>query len=504
CEGESVTYTVTSENEGAAPVYQWFINGNPAGGNTSVFTTSSLANGDIVSCQLTSSESCVTSATVMSNSIVTVVNNKVTPEVSITANGPTTVCQGTPVNFTASALNGGSAPTYQWLVNGTPVGSGETYSTSSLVTGDVVSCMLTSNASCVTTTTAASNQIAVTVNSAIIPQISIAITSGANSICEGTNVTFTATATHGGTTPVYQWKVNGNNVGTGATFAISTLKDNDVITCELTSSLECATQSTVVSNSIIMSVDKLIVANAGNDQTVTANYTTLSAVISTGTGTWSVVSGTGTFSSVNNPSANVSGLSQGQNIFKWTVQNGLCTSEDEVVINYTGSQGLTMSGPTEVEANYTYTFSVPALAGATYVWTVPDGAVIIFGENTNIIHVIFTAHSSGQVTCIRNSSETAVKTVTVKTTTPTGIAGAEGLMEVYPNPFVDATTLYLHNAGNRIIIQVTDLNGVLVKELITTESEVTISDDLTAGIYFVHIIDNANIQRKPVRLIKLK
>src|SRR5205814_8019076 len=66
---------------------------------------------------------------------------------------------------------------------------------------------------CASPTTAPSNTLTMTVNPTVVPAVSIAANPG-TTICAGTSVTFTATPVNGGTTPSYQWKKNGVNVGT--------------------------------------------------------------------------------------------------------------------------------------------------------------------------------------------------------------------------------------------------------------------------------------------------
>ncbi|MFH0865263.1 MAG: M14 family zinc carboxypeptidase, partial [Bacteroidota bacterium] len=94
------------------------------------------------------------------------------------------------------------------------------------------------------------------VNSGPAASVSIAA-NPAGAICTGTNVTFTATATNGGTSPAYQWKKNGTNISgtTNSTYTSSTLANGDIITCVMTSSLSCATGSPSTSNSITMTVN---------------------------------------------------------------------------------------------------------------------------------------------------------------------------------------------------------------------------------------------------------
>jgi predicted RecA/RadA family phage recombinase len=94
----------------------------------------------------------------------------------------------------------------------------------------------------------------ITVNPNITPSVTIAANPG-NSITSGASVTFAATPTNGGTTPAYQWKKNGNNVGSNSiTYTDAALQNNDIITCVLTSNSPCASPTTATSTGITMTV----------------------------------------------------------------------------------------------------------------------------------------------------------------------------------------------------------------------------------------------------------
>ena len=70
-------------------------------------------------------------------------------------------------------------------------------------------------------------------------------------------LTFKAFPTNGGSTPEYQWKVNGKNIGTKGfedTYISSTLKNNDTVTCWMYSSQFGALPNPAVSNKIIREV----------------------------------------------------------------------------------------------------------------------------------------------------------------------------------------------------------------------------------------------------------
>ncbi len=251
CPGNLMTFTATAVDGGSAPTYQWMVNGVPAGTNSAVFAVSSLANGDLVNCQLTGSVSCTNPA--ISNSIVVSLTTGLMASVNITASA-TAICGGSPVLFTAIPTNGGTAPTYDWLVNGTAAGgTGPLFSTAALADGDQVSCMMTGNSTCTVTPTASSNIIVMGVTPSVTPSVSI--TGPASASCNGSLVTLAAIPVNGGVNPSYQWVLNGSATGvTGPVYTSTTLADGDQISCTLTGDAVCSTQPTATSNIVTMAI----------------------------------------------------------------------------------------------------------------------------------------------------------------------------------------------------------------------------------------------------------
>jgi gliding motility-associated-like protein len=189
CVGAQVAFTATPTNGGSAPVYQWMVNGNNTGTNSPAFTSSSLGNGDMVSCVMTSNAACATPVNATSNSITMIVASPLAASVSIAASS-NNICAGTPVTFTATPANGGSAPVYQWVVNGNNAGTNSPeFTSSTLVNGDIVGCLMTGNSACAALANATSNNITMIVNPS--PIVSAG---GSKSINEGSSTTLNATA----------------------------------------------------------------------------------------------------------------------------------------------------------------------------------------------------------------------------------------------------------------------------------------------------------------------
>ncbi len=91
------------------------------------------------------------------------------PLVSITASD-NIICPGQEITFIAIPANGGAVPSYQWQVNGVNAGTdNDTVILNTLTSGDMVSCILTSGDACVTSPTALSNTITITVDPFMTP-----------------------------------------------------------------------------------------------------------------------------------------------------------------------------------------------------------------------------------------------------------------------------------------------------------------------------------------------
>lgn len=84
--------------------------------------------------------------------------------------------------------------------------------------------------------------------------VSVSITTPANPVCNGLPVTFTALPVNPGATPLYQWKVNGSNMGTNSPAFTYTPGHKDTVRVHLASSTTCPVPSPAVSNAVVMSL----------------------------------------------------------------------------------------------------------------------------------------------------------------------------------------------------------------------------------------------------------
>ncbi|WP_183575541.1 gliding motility-associated C-terminal domain-containing protein [Mucilaginibacter sp. X5P1] len=195
----------------------------------------------------------------------------VIPSVSITPDAFGS-CQGLSVTYTATAVNGGINPAYQWNVNGQPAGiNSASFTSTTLNTGDIITCTLTNNSDC-TQGPVTSNNATITADPYVTPTLKIQnITS--NSVPAGTDITFTATPTNGGTSPGYQWQVNGASVGTNSpVFTSNCFNDGDIVTCILTNQGgACLTTLTATSNPIAVTITNPLTVS------ITASATTVYA-----------------------------------------------------------------------------------------------------------------------------------------------------------------------------------------------------------------------------------
>jgi uncharacterized protein (TIGR02145 family) len=249
CAGTLVTFTAVPDNPGPTPVYLWKVNGVNAGTNSSTYSYFPQ-NNDGVTCVMTSSyAACTTNNPATSNAVIMQVNANLPITLTLTSISAT-VCQGSTVTFTAHPGNEGLAPIYTWYKNSNPVGTNSDTYTFTPVNGDLVSCTLTSSEICTSNNPVSSIQYPVSVSP--IDAVSVTVSPSQNPFCQGSSVTFTAFPVAGGTTPHYQWIVNGLNVGTDQNTYTYFPANGDLVSCILNSSEPCTINNPASSIAIQM------------------------------------------------------------------------------------------------------------------------------------------------------------------------------------------------------------------------------------------------------------
>ena len=358
--------------------------------------------------------------------------------------GTPTVCQGqTSVSYSIPAI--ANATDYTWtLPSGATVASG--MNTNSITVD--FSTSATSGNITVQGTNACGNGIVsanypVTVNTLSVAPTSI---SGTATICEGTSTSLSLVGGTSGTGATAQWfndSCGGTSAGTGNSITVSPIVNT---TYYLRYSGSC---NTTACASVNIAVNPLPVA-AGTISGIATicqgqNSVTYSVpAIANATGyTWTLPSGVSIASGSNTNSITVdfsaSAVSGTISVFGTNgCGNGIAANYPIVVNPLPVAPGTISGTATVCQGQNGVVYSVPAIASATnYSWTLPNGATISSGANTNSITVDFSAAAtSGNITvqgtnACGNGTVSANYAVTVNTLSvaPTSISGTTTICE---------------------------------------------------------------------------
>ncbi len=258
CQGETASFIInTLSGQGSSPVYEWLVNGLAQGINSPTFNYQP-ANGDLVQCQLQSSEACAQPAAVVSNAIGITANQPVQPVVNIQALNDT-VCFTQPIIINSNFTHGGDTPLYQWMVNNNHYGQvNQQFNWYAPSPGTYqIYLLATSALSCVTSPTAFSSPVNIVVLPNVQPQITISAPT--TTLCAGEEITISAAIQNQGFQPQFQWYKNGLALNGETSPDLSFVpSDNDFVYCVMVSSERCAEPITVTSNSLTFNVSGVV------------------------------------------------------------------------------------------------------------------------------------------------------------------------------------------------------------------------------------------------------
>ncbi|MCX6269121.1 MAG: GEVED domain-containing protein [Bacteroidetes bacterium] len=160
---------------------------------------------------------------------------------------PSTICAGSTTQLNTIRTGGMSSFTYLWS---------PATGLSNAAIKDPVASPLTNTIYSVTVTdalgTTATGNVSITVNP-LLP-VAVSIAASVNPSPPGASVAFAASPVNGGSLPAYQWKVNGENVGSGLATYTYIPSNLDQVVCALTSNISCSAGNPALSNIITMMV----------------------------------------------------------------------------------------------------------------------------------------------------------------------------------------------------------------------------------------------------------
>jgi len=246
-------------------------------------------------------------------------------------------------------------------------------------------------------------------------------------VCAGANITFTATPSQINLSPTFQWKLNGNDIigETGNTYSSSTLSNNDIITCELTSSVNCVIGSPAISNALTISVSNApTITGVISGSVCGAGTVNLSASSSGGNINWYNAS-TGGVSIWTGQNFTTPSISSTTTFYVDADANGCITptrtSVDAFVFQSPPAQPSITGQTVNLGGQTSVSYSAAVASATTYSWTAPVGTTITGGQGTASITVDYSCSGSGNITVIASNvcGSSTQDLISVSTSLPT-------------------------------------------------------------------------------------
>lgn len=319
-------------------------------------------------------------------------------------------------------------------------------------------------------------------------------------ICaDNASLSATAPAIGSGLWSIFSGTGNITNASSPNT-SVNNLLPGNIILVWTVANAPCTANSDTVTITVFAALSPAI---AGADASLCDTQYNMNATAPTsGTGTWTLISGNGTISNINAANTSISNLGVGINTFQWTVANGICpdlTDQISITVAEPGSiaaaggdiqtctQNTQLNATTPLIGNGVWTVTqgnasisnpsnpntnvtILSPGGATFSWQVTSGSCPASSDDLNVV--------------LLNGSDAANagEDVTIAIGDSTTLNGSGGTINGWdpprglscidcPNPIAnpDTTTMYY--------LSVTDINGC------TSIDSVLITVDETIGWY---------------------
>ena len=330
CTGTTKTYWV---NETAGSVYSWSINGSILPDQSALIEITWDTPGNyLLSVEETNSGGCQGETRTLEINVV----DNLPVSISLEASA-SNACEGSEVQFNATAVNAGSNPVYSWMVNGNVLpGENNPILTLTISENVLVQATVMSNLECVLNNPATSNVVEVVMSDDLF--VDVDIYADQQFVCEGTEVTVTAVPVNGGSDPTFTWYLNGQEVSgeTGPTFTFNP-ENNDVVHVSLFSHDDCTVNNPATSISLAFEVQAIpSILASGNDPAYCNQPGFISFVFeNVPDGVYDIIYSTGVFEdvAVNGGSASVQALPGLYENLTLSVNNCISVDDPDVLIN---------------------------------------------------------------------------------------------------------------------------------------------------------------------------